>query len=207
MTYGATAVEMSSAYAAIENDGIFRNPTCIERITDSRGRVIASNLNMPERVYAQNAARIMTDVLTGVLKRGTARKIKVDGQIAAGKTGTTNDQKDGWFVGYTRYYTTAVWVGYDYPKKLDGLMGNTYPAYIWQDYMNSIHKGLKAVDFEMYTDNRPKTEEPAEDEDLEEGEEPGEDDPEDGEDSEGEDGEPGDGENPSDGGNDRIAER
>ncbi|MBP5159894.1 MAG: transglycosylase domain-containing protein [Lachnospiraceae bacterium] len=201
LTYGATAVEMSSAYAAIENDGIFRNPTCIERITDSRGRVIASNLNMPERVYAQNAARIMTDVLTGVLKRGTARKIKVDGQIAAGKTGTTNDQKDGWFVGYTRYYTTAVWVGYDYPKKLDGLMGNTYPAYIWQDYMNSIHKGLKAVDFEMYTDNRPKTEEPAEDEDLEEGEEPGEDDPEDGEDSEGEDGEPGDGENPSDGGN------
>ncbi len=213
MTYGATAVEMTSAYAAIENDGLFRSPTCIETIADSQGRVLISGLNTQQRVYSQNASRIMTDVLRGVLTRGTARKIKVDGQIAAGKTGTTNDQKDGWFVGYTKYYTTGVWVGYDYPKKLDSLMGNTYPAYIWQDYMNMIHKGLKAVDFETYEDNRPKVEEPyeedeetgedeeGEDETGEEGEPLGDEDGDDGEPEDDTDAEPGDGEDPSDGGN------
>ena len=68
----------------------------------------------------------------------------------AGKTGTTNDQKDGWFVGYTRYYTTSVWVGYDMPKKLQGLMGNTYPGKIWQSFMSKAHEGLEPLEFLPY---------------------------------------------------------
>ena len=68
----------------------------------------------------------------------------------AGKTGTTNDNKDGWFVGYTRYYTTSVWVGYDLPKKLDGLSGASYPGSIWQTYMTKIHEGLEPQDFPDY---------------------------------------------------------
>lgn len=69
----------------------------------------------------------------------------------AGKTGTTNDHKDGWLVGYTRYYTTSVWVGYDMPKEMDSLMGNTYPGKIWQTFMEQAHEGLEWLDFLPYT--------------------------------------------------------
>lgn len=68
----------------------------------------------------------------------------------AGKTGTTNDHKDGWFVGFTRYYTTSVWVGCDYPKEIKDLSGSSYPGKIWYQFMSRIHKGLKAVEFLPY---------------------------------------------------------
>ena len=67
----------------------------------------------------------MTFCLQEVMKTGTGRKLPVEGQIAAGKTGTTNDQKDGWFAGYTAYYTTAVWVGCDMPEAMEDLKGST----------------------------------------------------------------------------------
>jgi membrane carboxypeptidase/penicillin-binding protein len=81
----------------------------------------------------------MTDSLIGVMDKGTARNLRLDNTISAGKTGTSNDKKDGWFVGYTPYYTTSVWVGYDLPQTVDGLSGSTYPGAIWKDYMNTIH--------------------------------------------------------------------
>ncbi len=72
----------------------------------------------------------------------------------AGKTGTTNDHKDGWLAGYTRYYTTSVWVGYDMPKEMDSLMGNTYPGKIWQTFMEQAHEGLEWLDFSaLYADS------------------------------------------------------
>ena len=124
----------------------------------------------PKKVYATNAARMMTACMQGVMESGTGRKLKVDGQITAGKTGTTNDQKDGWFAGFTAYYTTAVWVGCDMPKAMDDLMGNTYPGRIWQNYMNHLHEGLPAKEFVMYTDTRLPEEEEG-DEEENEGEE------------------------------------
>ena len=68
----------------------------------------------------------------------------------AGKTGTTNDHKDGWFVGFTRYYTTSVWVGCDYPKAIQSLSGSTYPGRIWNTYMSAIHENLSPMDFIPY---------------------------------------------------------
>jgi membrane peptidoglycan carboxypeptidase len=68
----------------------------------------------------------------------------------AAKTGTTDGNKDGWFCGFTRYYTTTVWVGYDTPKTLTGLFGGTYPGRIWNTYMNEIHEGLTSLDWDMY---------------------------------------------------------
>ena len=62
---------------------------------------------------------------------------------AAAKTGTTNDNKDGWFVGYTSYYTTAVWVGFDIPQELEDLSGSTYPGQIWNTYMEDIHQDME----------------------------------------------------------------
>lgn len=150
MTYGASAVEMTGAYAALQNDGVYRNPTCIVRITQNDGREIVGDTIKKTRIYEENAARMMTDVLKGVLTVGTARKNNLENAVAAGKTGTANDKKDGWFVGYTTYYTTGVWVGCDLPKEMEDLSGATYPLSIWKDYMDAIHEGLEKKDFAPY---------------------------------------------------------
>lgn len=153
LTNGVTTVEMASAYATLENDGIYRQPTCIKKITDSEGNVILKNNGEKRKetqVYEEEAARAMTDILTGVLTNGTAAGHALTNMSCAGKTGTTSDKKDGWFCGYTPYYTTAVWVGYDSPKTLDDLYGSTYPLTIWQGFMNEIHEGLENVEFPSY---------------------------------------------------------
>ena len=147
MTEGTSALEMAAAYATLENDGVYREPTCIKKITDAAGNVIYESNQTGTQVYQHNAARAMTDILTGVMEKGTAEGLDLGRIPSAGKTGTTNDQKDGWFVGYTRYYTTSVWVGYDLPKKLEGLKGNTYPGEIWQNFMKEAHEGLPVLDF------------------------------------------------------------
>lgn len=155
-TNGVSAVEMASGYATLANDGIYREPTCIVKITDAEGNVIVGSEKSDYQVYDKNATRIMTDMLTGVVKYGTGRGLSIPGMATAGKTGTTNERKDGWFVGYTPYYTTSVWVGYDMPQKLDGLMGSTYPGQIWYDFMTQIHEGLDSKTFPEYVDTRPK---------------------------------------------------
>jgi membrane peptidoglycan carboxypeptidase len=147
LTYGTSPLEMAAAYATLENDGRYRKPTCISRILDAQGNVVYASLQEEKEVYKQNAAREMTDVLTGVLTVGTAKGMGLSDMPSAGKTGTTNELKDGWFVGYTRYYTTSVWVGYDMPKEMAGLAGNTYPVQIWHNFMTEIHEGLEPLEF------------------------------------------------------------
>ncbi len=171
-TNGVSPLEMAAGYATIENDGYYREPTCILKITDSDGETILSTKQEETAVYRENATRMMTDILTGVLTNGTGRGLALSGMPCAGKTGTTNDNKDGWFVGYTRYYTTSVWVGYDLPKKLDGLSGSTYPGSIWKTFMEKIHEGLEPQQFPSYVSYEKKTEEPAETTDQEEQTEP-----------------------------------
>ena len=149
-TNGVSALEMAAGYAAIANDGKYRVPTCIVKILDASGNEVYVSAQEEKQVYRQNAARMMTDVLTGVFKNGTGKGLGLKDMPCAGKTGTTNDQKDGWFAGYTRYYTTSVWVGYDMPRKLEGLMGYTYPGEIWQSFMEQAHKGKEPLDFLPY---------------------------------------------------------
>jgi len=154
LTYGVSSLEMASAYATLANDGIYGGADCIIQIMDSMGDPLLGGSDEGKRIYKKNATLIMTDVLKGVMKNGTGRRLAMPGMIVAGKTGTTEDLKDGWFCGYTKYFTTAVWVGYDMPRKLDGLAGNTYPGYIFRDYMNQVHEGLAPKDFERYADDR-----------------------------------------------------
>lgn len=157
--HGVSPLEMASAYATIENDGYYREPTCIVKITDADGNVILETEQEEKSVYKTNAARMMVDVLKGVLTNGTAKGKGLGDIPCAGKTGTTNDNKDGWFVGFTHYYTTSIWVGYDKPKKLDVLQGATYPAEIWQDYMKKIHTKQPLMDFMPYVDYREQNQE------------------------------------------------
>jgi penicillin-binding protein 1A len=174
-TIGTSPVELTSAYAALENDGIFREPTCIVKILDAEGNEVVGEINKQKRIYETNAARIMTNVLEGVMKRGTGKGLTLTNMTSAGKTGTTNNNKDGWFVGYTPYYTTGVWVGYDLPKSLNNLYGSKHPGTIWKTYMNEIHKNLENEEFILYTDNRPpkeKKEEEAEEDSIKDSEKP-----------------------------------
>ncbi|MBR1636084.1 MAG: PBP1A family penicillin-binding protein [Lachnospiraceae bacterium] len=146
-TNGVSPLEMAKGYATIENDGAYRDPTCILKITDSEGSAIYQPSKKEEVVYQEEAAREMTDILQGVLIRGTGVGLGLGDMPCAGKTGTTNDNKDGWFVGYTRYYTTSVWVGYDTPRTMYGLYGATYPGKIWHNFMTTLHEGLEPKDF------------------------------------------------------------
>ena len=93
-----------------------------------------------------------TDMLVSVMQEGTGRGLAISSMPSAGKTGTTNDNKDGWFVGYTSYFTTSVWVGYDMPRELPGLSGASYPGSIWRTFMEQIHQGLEPVEFLPYID-------------------------------------------------------
>lgn len=149
-TNGVSALEMASAYRTLENNGLYRKPTCIVKIIDSDENTIYESEQVEAVIYSENAARMMTDILTGVMETGTGRNLKLSQMPCAGKTGTTNDLKDGWFCGFTRYYTTSVWVGCDIPEPVTGLTGSSYPGTIWNTYMENIHQGLAVLDFLPY---------------------------------------------------------
>ena len=140
LSKGASCLEMTSAYATLENEGVFRQPTCVTLITDSAGNVVVRPETEEKQVYQSSAAHEMTNILEGVLTRGTAHGKALTNMPCAGKTGTTNDNIDGWFVGYTAYYTTGVWVGFDSPRSTHSLSGATYPLDIWFNYMTELHK-------------------------------------------------------------------
>ncbi|MFP3156229.1 PBP1A family penicillin-binding protein [Lachnospiraceae bacterium ZAX-1] len=149
-TIGVSPLEMAVGYETLVNDGKYREPTCIVRIRDAQGELILETEQEETVIYKENAARTMTDILESVMTSGTARGLALTNMPCAGKTGTTNENKDGWFVGYTRYYTTSVWVGYDMPKELPALSGATYPGSIWKNFMQMIHEGYEPMAFIPY---------------------------------------------------------
>lgn len=146
-TYGATTEEMAGAYAALADSGRYREPTCIMKLIDNTGTDVFEEYPVIQ-VYQENTANVMVDIMKGVITRGTAAAMGWKGDIeAAGKTGTTNSSKDGWFCGMTPYYTISVWVGYDQPKMLSNLYGATYPASIWKNAMVQLVDGLEPAAF------------------------------------------------------------
>lgn len=173
LTNGVSPLEMAKAYATIENDGAYRDPTCIARITTADGKRVWENDHEESVVYTQEAAREMTDILQGVFTKpwGTGRSLKLGDIPCAGKTGTTNDYKDGWFCGFTHYYTTAIWVGNDQPVTIYGLQGASYPGHIWQSFMMKVNKGLDPVEFIKPVTVSGEEREELTDEDAEEAEE------------------------------------
>ncbi len=142
LTTGVSSLEMTSGYAALANNGIYRLPDCVTMITDMDGNIITMPDRQEHQVYEQEAAHEMTDILEGVLIRGTARGKTIPDMPCAGKTGTTNDYMDGWFAGYSAYYTTGVWIGFDTPRSIRSLSGSSHPVEIWQAFMTKLHDGL-----------------------------------------------------------------
>lgn len=140
LTYGVTTTQMAAAYRTLSNEGMYSSVTCITSIKDINGTELYMDRS-EKQIYTAEAASTMTDILQGVISKGTASSMRWSSTSkveAAGKTGTTNDSKDGWFCGYTPYFTISVWVGYDTPKTLSSLYGSTYPATIWKESMSAL---------------------------------------------------------------------
>lgn len=138
LTYGVTTAEMAGAYSALACHGEFCPVTCLLSIQDREKKELYRAAE-PKTVYDPQAAEAMVEILKGVLQYGTAASVGWDLEVeAAGKTGTTNECKDGWFCGITPDYSMSVWVGYDEPKVLQNLYGSTYPASIWKAVMTRL---------------------------------------------------------------------
>lgn len=152
LTKGVTPLEMASAYGTFANKGVHVKPTAIVKILDRNGNVLedASTLEKKEtktRVMSEREAYEMTTMLEGVIDHGTGTAAAI-GRPAAGKTGTTDDNKDAWFVGYTPDIVTAVWIGDDTGShSLGEIYGGTIPAEIWKDYMSSATSDESGSDF------------------------------------------------------------
>ncbi len=152
-TYGVRVVDMAEGYATLANRGQFSGKTCITKIMHEKdGELTKDYKPVGGQVYRDDTAFIITDILKGTLTQpyGTGYGLALANNMpAAGKTGTTNESKDTWFCGYTKYYTMAVWVGYDQPQPMPGVYGATYAGKIWKAAMDQLHEGLTPEDWEQ----------------------------------------------------------
>ena len=140
LTHGVIPLEMATAYGVLANGGIRCQPTAILRITDRWGNVLEEYKPRTERVLRQETADTMVSMMRGVITRGTGRSAAI-GYPASGKTGTTSDYKDAWFVGFTDKLVTAVWVGNDNNRPMaHGVVGGTVPAKAWSAFMRPAMK-------------------------------------------------------------------
>jgi len=142
-------LEMANAYSTIARGGLYLEPTPILWIEDRFGNVIEDNRRRyAERVASAEATGSLVQILKGVIQRGTAPEARI-GRPAGGKTGTTSDHKDAWFVGFTPQVTTAVWIGNDKPIQMYGYAtGGHLSAPLWAKFMRHIHSNLPVLDFE-----------------------------------------------------------
>jgi penicillin-binding protein 1A len=154
-TIGTSPLDMASAYGVWANRGNRVAPTPVVEIQDSKGVVLESHREPDStRIVSEVTADTMNEVLQGVFK-GTASGKGLKDRPAAGKTGTTSDNRDAWFVGYTPNLSTAVWLGYrdkEVPmqgiKGVRSVTGGTIPAATWQKFMTRALDGVEVVDFD-----------------------------------------------------------
>jgi len=147
-----SVMDMAAGYSTFMNRGLRVRPVLITRVTDAEGRTLWRPDAGGTRVLAPEVADQVTFALEAVVRSGTGTRAAVPGQVVAGKTGTTGDNRDAWFVGYTCDITTAVWMGYPTagadgrPRNMQGfrgidVTGGSFPAEIWSAYMVSATAG------------------------------------------------------------------
>lgn len=152
--YGVTVEEMTAAYSIFANKGIYNEPRSYYKVTDGYGSILLENRYVGEAVISEEVATVMGIMLENVVNDGTAKTISLKKTVScAGKTGTTQNNYDRWYIGYTPYYIGGVWYGYEYPKSLSG---SNICLDVWDSVMTRIHqkKGYtnNGKDFE-YSDN------------------------------------------------------
>jgi penicillin-binding protein 1A len=141
-----TPLEMARAAATLASGGLRVQPLAILKVTDTRGKVLEEHRPSRAVGLTPEVAYIMTDLLRGVIERGTGTAAAI-GRPAAGKTGTTDDYRNAWFIGYTRQLATAVWVGNDDNTPMRRVVGGMVPAEIWAAFMRPAMAPLPALDW------------------------------------------------------------
>ncbi|WP_337464947.1 penicillin-binding protein 1A [Acidaminococcus timonensis] len=147
LTHGVTPLEMTGAYAGIANMGKFNKPTPIIKILDRNGKVLYEHKANPTQVVKPESAYMMISMMEDVMTRGTGRGAAIS-RPCAGKSGTTDNYHDAWFVGFTPNLACAVWIGDDNNESLGGMTGGGEPATLWRTFMSGALDGIPAEDFE-----------------------------------------------------------
>ncbi|MGN8800831.1 transglycosylase domain-containing protein [Candidatus Merdisoma sp. HCP28S3_D10] len=149
ITNGVKNVELTAAYATIANGGVYEKPVFYTKITDHDGNVLIDNTEAYSRtVLKDSTAWLLTSAMQDVVTQGTGKAVNFGGMSIAGKTGTTSDNRDVWFVGYTPYYTAGIWAGYDNNHELSSKKGETnYHKKIWKAVMSRLSEGQENIGF------------------------------------------------------------
>jgi len=145
---GLSLMEITRSYAVFDNKGMLVEPIFVDRIVDRSGRVIEETQPVSRQVLSEDTAYVMTDLLKAVIQEGTGWRIRALKRPVAGKTGTTNDLRDAWFIGYIPNLVTGVWVGYDDRKPMGaGETGSRAASPIWLYFMSKVVDGQPIMDF------------------------------------------------------------
>ena len=148
LTKGVTPMELTSAYCTFANKGVHVDPVVIVKVLDRNGKVLEQAEVKQRSVISESSAAELTDMLEGVIKKGGTGSRADIGRPAAGKTGTTSNYHDAWFVGYTPDLVCGVWVGNDDNSAMNGVMGGQLPAQIWKAFMEKALAQTPAKNFD-----------------------------------------------------------
>ncbi len=139
MTKGVSPLDMTAAYSAIANDGVYNEPIIYTKVLDKDGNIVLEKEAKQRRVVSPQIAYVMKDILRSTAYEHTGKNAIIKGQASAGKTGTTDYNADFWFVGFTNYYTAATWMGNDSPK-ITITQNSWLAAKLWGHIMTKIHQ-------------------------------------------------------------------
>ena len=149
LTHGVSVMDMAAAYSVFPRDGVYIEPRTYTKVTqevDGVEQTLLDNTNTEgEVILSTKTTYYMNQMLKNVVSNGTGTAARISGMTVAGKTGSTTANNDRWFVGYTPYYTAAVWVGYKTPERI--YASNNPAAVLWQKVMSQVHEGLENKDF------------------------------------------------------------
>ena len=147
LSKGVTTREMAAAYASFANGGVYTTPRTYTEVKDHNGNTILENKTESHVAMKESTAYAMNELLKNVVRNGTGTGANFSGMTIAGKTGSTNSNNDRYFVGYTPYYTAAVWVGYDTPTRI--VASGNPAATLWKTFMSKVHANLPNKDFDV----------------------------------------------------------
>jgi len=144
ITKGVTPLQLATAFSVWANGGVLANPIVIKLIKDREGNIVYTSEVKFNRIMDKDVADTITEMLENVIKYGTGKRADF-GYPAAGKTGTTSDYRDAWFVGFAKQFTTCVWLGNDDNTPMNGVTGGMFPAMAWSRFMKKALMGLPSV--------------------------------------------------------------
>lgn len=145
LTTGVSTLDMAAAYSVFPRNGVYVAPRTYSKVVDSNEKVLLTKELVGEPVLKEKTVYYINEMLKNVVAQGSGTAAQLPGMTVAGKTGTTNSYNDRWFVGYTPYYTAAVWIGYQTPEGIKG--PSTLTPDLWKRVMEQVHEGLEYREF------------------------------------------------------------